>query len=162
MTGHRMRKWDSEEVAHEQVVQLIRLQWPGLIHRTDFAAGIKLPPWLAARQKRVQIRRGFPDIFVFEPSVINGEIKHGLALELKKAGTKLKLNDGRWASDHIREQYEMLRALDGKGYAAAFARGFDEAEAVLRWYLDGSEDIDFVDFVPKLSLGESKNIEEAF
>lgn len=158
MTGHRMRKWDSEEVAHEQVVQLIKFQYPRVIHRTDFAAGIKLPPWLAARQKRVQIRRGFPDIFIFEPS----RGFHGMGIELKKKGTKLKLNDGRWASDHIKEQYEMLRALHNKGYAVAFARGFEEAEAVIRWYLDGTEDIDFVDFVPKITLGDVTDIEDAF
>ena len=162
MTGHRMRKWDSEEVAHEQVVQFIKFQFPRIIHRTDFAAGIKLPPWLAARQKRVQIRRGFPDIFIFEPIYAEDRWWHGLAVELKKKGTKLKLNDGRWASDHIKEQYEMLRALDAKGYACAFARGFDEAEAVIRWYLERKEPIDFVDFIPTISLGEVTDIEEAF
>lgn len=166
MTGHRPRKYDSEEVTHERVVQFLRREYPGIIHRTDFAAGIKLPEWLAKRQKRVQIRRGFPDIFIFEPvfkaDEYRNEMFHGLALELKKHDVKLKLNDGRWASDHVKEQYAMLKILDYKGYAAAFARGYDEAVAVIKWYLDRSEDIEFDDFIPRITLGDVTDIEEAF
>jgi hypothetical protein len=166
MTGHRIRKFDSEEEVHERLVRFMKREHPGVLFRTDFAAGILLPPWLAARQKRVQSCRGFPDIFVYEPSKAGGYFSdfefNGLALELKAKHVKLKLNDGRWASDHIKEQFNVLSRLHNKGYACSFARGYDEACAVINWYLKGSEDIEFSDFIPKLTLGEVTDIEEAF
>lgn len=158
MTGHRIRKFDSEEEVHERIARFMKRDHPGVLFRTDFAAGILLPPWLAARQKRVQCCRGFPDIVIFQANFAC----HGLALELKAKNVKLKLNDGRWASDHLREQFSVLKRMEADGWACSFARGYEEACAVINWYLDGSEDIDFVDFIPTLTLGEVTDIAEAF
>lgn len=160
MTGHRIRKFDSEEEVHERIVRFMKREHPGVLFRTDFAAGILLPPWLAARQKRVQCCRGFPDITVFKHS--HPWHFNGLALEVKAKHVKLKLNDGRWASDHLREQFAVLKRMEAEGWACSFARGYDEACAVVNWYLEGSEDIEFDDFIPKLTLGEVTNIEDAF
>lgn len=163
MSGHRIFKYNSEQVVHEEVILFMRREYPGIIWRTDFAAGIKLPAWLAARQKRLQCGRGFPDIMIFEPVRREGmEMYHGLALELKAKDIKIKLNDGRWASDVIKNQYRMLKRLNDRGYATAFARGLDEACAVIRWYLDGTEDIEFNDFIPTITLGDVKNIDDPF
>ncbi len=167
MSGHRIRKFDGEEVTHERVVKFMRREHPGTIFRTDFAAGIKLPPWLAARQKRVQYRRGFPDIFIFKPVTRMtplGDITfHGLALELKAAGVKLKLRDGSWASDHIGEQFKMLTELSGEGYACSFAVGYEEACRVIDWYLSGEGDLEFDDFIPvRLDSEVLTNAEEVF
>ena len=60
---------------------------------------------------------------------------HGLFLELKKEGTRLKKKDGEWASPHIAEQAEVLRKLRDRGYAAEFVVGFDEAKKVIDDYL---------------------------
>ena len=164
MDGRKIQKWDGEAKTHERVAQWLKRNHPNVIFRTDFAAGIKLPPWIAKRQRILQHGRGFPDIFVFYPTrhPKTCEMRYGLALELKAKGVPLKWGNGNWAEDHYREQYEVLKTLSERGYACSFAVGYDEAIAVLKWYLEGTEEIQFTDFIPKITLGEVTNIEEAF
>lgn len=147
LDGRKVMKWDGEARTHERAVQYLKSYHPNVIFRTDFAAGIKLPPWIAKRQKILQWRRGFPDITLYQPARPEGyeTFCHGLVLEIKAAGVKLKTRDGRWAEDHFREQYEMLVLLKSRGYAAAFARGYEEICAVFEWYLTGTESLDFGD-----------------
>lgn len=78
----------------------------------------------AAKQKRMNGgRRAWPDMFI----------------ELKKAGTRIvkSRKPDEWASDHIAEQARLLSELRSKGYAAAFAVGFDEAKEIIDNYLEG-------------------------
>src|SRR6476660_232593 len=100
----------------------LRLQWPGVIFRSDVGSGnIKLTQLQAARNKRLQSGRGFPDLFIFQP---RGDLS-GLAIELKKPGTKIYKADGTiYADQHLREQADMLQALRDRGYAAYFATTF--------------------------------------
>lgn len=158
----RPKKWNGEEKTHERVVQFLRREHPGVIFRTDFAAGILLPPWLAKRQKMLQYRRGFPDLFIYQPTLINNDPYNGLALELKGEGVKLKKLDGGWYTEHLREQYAMLRELHDQGYFCAFAVGYEQACAVINYYLNGTEDIEWDQFIPKITLGAITTIEEAF
>ncbi len=65
-----------------------------------------------------------------------------LKLELKKEGTSLLKKRGNdaygypaFASDHIREQYEMIEELRARKYKAEFAIGFDEAKKIIDQYL---------------------------
>jgi hypothetical protein len=60
---------------------------------------------------------------------------HGLFIELKREGTRLKKKDGTWASAHLEEQNEVLNQLQKKGYAAYFAVGFEEAKQIIDDYL---------------------------
>lgn len=152
MTGHRIKQYHGEEMTHERVVRFLRRDYPDVIFRTDFAAGIKMTIGQAAKHKRLQYRRAFPDIFVFKPvrreSVLGVMEYAGLGLELKAGNVNLKKRDTTWASDHIHEQYDMLMELSNSGYACAFARGYDEACRVIDWYLSGEPHIDFEDFIP--------------
>lgn len=152
MSGHRIKQYNGEEMTHERVVKLLRRDYPGVIFRTDFAAGIKMTIGQASKHKRLQYRRAFPDIFVYKPvarDTVLGSIQYaGLALELKAGDVKLKKRDTTWSSDHIKEQFDMLCELEAAGYACAFARGYDEASRVLQWYLEGGTIIKFEDFVP--------------
>lgn len=153
MPGHRIPKYDGEALTHERTIKLLKRDYPGIIFRTDFASGMLMEdPRVAAKHKRLQYRRGWTDIFVYKPMVhdtVLGRREYaGLALELKAADVKLKKRDTTWASDHIREQYEMMVELDAAGYACAFARGYDEAARVLQWYLVNDILIDFEDFTP--------------
>jgi hypothetical protein len=160
---HRIPKNGNEQQVHEDVVGFLRTSYPLVLFRTDFAAGIKLPPWLARRQKMLQCRKGFPDLFIYEPVMRpEGDMYHGLALELKAEGVELKRQNGHWQSDHVRTQYYMLKDLSELGYAASFAVGLEQAKAVIKWYLDSAEDIEFDDFVPKVTLGDVVETEEAF
>lgn len=118
-----------------QVADYLRLRYPKVLFHSDFGSGIKLTQGQALKQKRQNGgRRGWPDMFIAEP--MNG--LHGLMIELKKAGTRLKKKDGTWASSHLEEQNEVLNKLQKKGYAAYFAVGFEEAKDIIDDYLGGT------------------------
>lgn len=125
MTEHQM---------YEQIARYLQLQYPKVIYRFDLAADLKLTAGQAAKHKRIHNRRGYPDLFIAESR--NG--LHGLFIELKKAGTRLKKKDGTWASSHLEEQNEVLNNLQKKGYAAYFAVGFEEAKDIIDDYLGGT------------------------
>lgn len=124
-----------------QVADYLRLRYPKTLFHSDYGSGIKLTKGQAIKQKRQNGgRRGWPDMFIAEP--MNG--LHGLFIELKKAGTRLKKKDGTWASEHLAEQNEMLNKLQEKGYAAYFAVGFEEAKDIIDDYLGGTnEEVEF-------------------
>ena len=124
----------AESVLHEQVCDCLRLQWPEVLFRTDFAAGEKLTMSQAVRNKRLQKSRAWPDLFVAEPR--GG--KAGMYLEFKKEGTVLYLRDGTFTKDkHLNEQREVLESLEARGYRASFAVGFDHAVQLIGNYLKG-------------------------
>ena len=117
-----------------QVAQYIRLRYPKVLFHSDYGSGIKLTKGQAIKQKRQNGGlRGWPDMFIAEAR--NGQ--HGLFIELKRKGTRLKKKDGTWASEHLAEQNEMLNKLQEKGYAAYFAVGFEEAKDIIDDYLGG-------------------------
>lgn len=119
-----------------QVADYLRLRYPKVLFHSDFGSGIKLTQGQAMKQKRQNGgRRGWPDMLLAEPK--NG--LHGLFIELKKAGTRLKKKDGTWASSHLEEQNEVLNKLQKKGYAAYFAVGFEEAKNIIDDYLGGTD-----------------------
>lgn len=127
-------------IKHEESIQLqvcsyLRLQYPNVIFRSDYASGLMLTINQARTHKRLQSSRSFPDLFIYEAR----RGFHGLALELKKDGTavilKIGPRKGKLSSDpHIQEQAEMLQRLANGGYYAEFAVGFDEAVAKIDWY----------------------------
>lgn len=64
-------------------------------------------------------------------------VSHGLYLELKKEGTRLRKKNGEWANDHIAEQADTLDKLRQRGYCAEFAVGFEKAKKIIDEYLGG-------------------------
>lgn len=145
----------SEADLQVQVADYLRLQYPSVMFHSDYGSGIKLTMGQAIKQKRQNGgRRAWPDMLIAEPrgvkasckviqpedSVINEaqfiEQKHGLFIELKKAGTRIFKKDGTLVADeHIREQFDVLEQLRRKGYVAEFACGFDEAKKIIDGYL---------------------------
>lgn len=124
----------SEAELQKQVAIYIRMQYPDVIFHSDFGSGVKLTPWQAKMQKMQNGgRRAWPDMVLAEPV---GKY-HGLFVELKKEGTRLKKKNGDWASEHIAEQDAVLRELNDKGYKAEFAIGFEQALNLIDDYLGG-------------------------
>lgn len=132
------------------VADYLRLQYPEVLFHSDFGSGIKLTMAQAVKQKRQNGgRRAWPDMFIAEPVEVPGApegimgvpecIKYhfGLFIELKKANTRLKKQNGEWASEHIAEQAEILERLRFRGYEAKFAVGFEEAKKIIDDYLKG-------------------------
>lgn len=124
----------SEAELQKQVAIYIRMQYPDVIFHSDFGSGVKLSPWQARMQKMQNGgRRAWPDMMIAEPI---GNY-HGLFIELKREGARLKKQNGEWASSHIAEQNIMLSELSNKGYKAEFAIGFEQALDLIDDYLGG-------------------------
>lgn len=124
----------SEAELQKQVAIYIRMQYPDVIFHSDFGSGVKLSPWQARMQKMQNGgRRAWPDMMIAEPI---GNY-HGLFIELKREGARLKKQNGEWASSHIAEQNIMLNELSNKGYKAEFAIGFEQALDLIDDYLGG-------------------------
>ncbi len=122
----------SEATLHQQLCDYLRLQYPDVIFRSDVAAGIKLTIGQAARHKKLQSSRAYPDLFIAEPR----HNYHGLFIELKAEGAGLYKKDGTLiANAHIQEQHDMLIGLVRRGYRAVFAQGFENAQCVIDEYL---------------------------
>lgn len=116
---------------HQQVVNYLNFQYPEVIFRTDFAAGMKLSIGQAIKHKNLQSGRSFPDLFVAEP---RGGY-HGLFLELKRDGTKIFKRDGTvLMNEHLLEQAQIIARLVLKGYYASFSVGFDGTQRIIDWY----------------------------
>lgn len=136
----RIKVYNSEDMLHQQVTDYLRLQYPKVLFRTDFAAGIKMTPGQAIKHKRLQGGyRAWPDLFIAKPCIgMNGPNYHGLFIELKKQGTKiLKCNGQLLANKHLQEQHQTLEYLNNLGYRAVFGVGFDETKKIIDQYLSG-------------------------
>ena len=113
-----------EELLHLKVCDYLRKNYPDVLFRTDFSSGMKMRPGQAAKHKKFQKSRAWPDLFIAKPEQdvfrdsYSGEKYYkfygGLFLELKAEGTKL---------------YKKNR------YAADFAVGYDQAIQIITDYL---------------------------
>lgn len=122
----------AEGIIHRQVVDYLRYQYPTLLFRSDYAAGMKMTMGQAIQHKRVQSTRGWPDLQICYPN--NG--KHGLFIELKADNVTIYKKNGELTSNpHIREQEEVLKHLRRLGYEALFAKGYNEAVAIIDEYI---------------------------
>lgn len=114
------------------IADYMRYKHPGIIYRFDLAADLKLTMGQAAKHKRLQHFRGYPDLFIACTTKKYG----GLFIEIKKPGTRILKQDGHLVSDpHIREQFDMLEDLRCYGYKAEFGVGFDECVKLIDEYL---------------------------
>ena len=121
-----------ESTIHQMVVDYLKLQYPGVIFRTDFSAGVKMTMGQAIKHKALQEGRGYPDLFIAEA----GEWYHGLYLELKREGVRLMKKDGSWANEHFAEQHAYMKRLSERGYRCTFAVGFDDAKDQIDKYMN--------------------------
>lgn len=130
----------SESELQVAVAEYIVRAYPEVVFHSDFGSGAKLRPYQAKIQKMQNGgRRAWPDLFIAEPTCHENcgcEIwSHGLFIELKRDGTRLKKKNGEWASEHIAEQAEVLGELRKRGYIATFAVGLDSAINIINDYL---------------------------
>ena len=133
-----------EELLHLKICDYLRKNYPDVLFRTDFSSGMKMTPGQAAKHKKFQKSRAWPDLFIAESGVVefkeDGLIAHlrknGMFLELKADGVKLYKKDGTLRKNkHIEEQAEILDKLNESGYYARFAVGYDETIRIITNYL---------------------------
>lgn len=133
-----------EELLHLKICDYLRKNYPDVLFRTDFSSGMKMTPGQAAKHKKFQKSRAWPDLFIAESGVVKfkeGNLivnlrKNGMFLELKADGVKLYKKNGEMvANKHYREQAEMLRKLRNGNYYAEFAIGYKDAIEQIHEYL---------------------------
>jgi hypothetical protein len=131
-----------EESLQRQVCHYLKLQYPHVIFRSDYASGLHLKPYQAKLHASMQSGRAWPDLFLYHPRKVDDKQYAGMALELKKDGTTINLKKGGLtANPHIREQYAMLQALENVGYWADFGIGFDDCVNKIDYYMGKPENI---------------------
>lgn len=117
----------------KSVCQYLTLQYPKVLFLSDTVASIKLTPAQQARNKSIQ-KHGFkcPDLLILEPR----KGYSGLFIELKLE-TPFKRNGQIKASqkDHLKLQQQTLIDLNGKGYKACFAWGFENVKKIIDEYM---------------------------
>lgn len=119
-----------EAILHQQICDYLRVKYPDILFRTDFAAGIKMTMGQAAKHKRLQSGRAWPDLFIAKP---RGRFS-GLFIEIKAANI-YKKDGGLLKNEHLQEQAVILAKLNLAGYAAEFAIGYTEATRMIDSYL---------------------------
>ncbi len=122
----------TEQNLHQQVVDYLKYQYPKVLFRTDFGAGIKMTIGQAVKHKKLQKCKAWPDLFIAAPRF---EYK-GLFIEIKKDKSEVYLKSGAFKNTpHILEQNDILTELRSLGYAAFFGCGFDNIQIIIDNYL---------------------------
>jgi hypothetical protein len=122
----------TEAYIHTLLCNYLRANYPELIFTTDLS-GVPLPIGLAKKIKPLKSSRGIPDLILFHPA----STFHGLLVELKSDDAKLFKQDGSGLlkDEHHSEQLNILLRLRALGYAAYFARGFENARDCIENYM---------------------------
>lgn len=133
-----------EEILHLKVCDYLRKNYPDVLFRTDFSSGMKMTPGQAAKHKKFQKSRAWPDLFIAKSGLVRFKddnndlifLRNGMFLELKAEGTKLYKKNGEMvANKHYQEQAEMLKKLREEHYCAEFAIGYEDAITQITDYL---------------------------
>ena len=104
----------------KSVVKYLKLKYKNVLY-CGSAGGMRTNIRQAVKMKASGYKKGFPDLFIYEPV---GRF-HGLAIELKVRGN--------YAS---KEQKEWIEGLNEKGYFAQVCTGYDEAIGCIEHYLN--------------------------
>ena len=105
----------TETNLHIAIANYIKLQYPSVIFTSE-SSGIRLSIGQATQIKKMRSSAGLPDLWLLEPR----KGYHACLLELKREGTDIE---------------EILHRLQEKGFFAKFVVGFDDAKAVVDFYL---------------------------
>jgi hypothetical protein len=123
---------NKESDIYHAISKFMRIKHPKVIWRFDFSAGTKMTIGQARIHKGLNPHRGYPDLFICQPS--NGYA--GLFIEIKKDGERTQRKDGTlYADQHLQEQHEILKHLNNVGYKAVFGVGLMECVEIIEDYL---------------------------
>lgn len=121
---------NAETKLQSKICGWMREQWPDLVFLSDFAAGLKLSPFLANIRAGQSCNDKVPDLYIFGP------VKP-LIIEIKVSDDNLFLKDGMTlCSEHVQRQYETIKKLRKTCYAD-FGVGENDIKAMIRGYMLG-------------------------
>ena len=124
----------TETILYEQLAQYMNLNYPGVLYHFDLSGVNNPSPRSRALYSRLN-GRGFPDMFIYALGSYADRTYYGLALELKRAGERIKKRNGEWADEHVAEQWQYIQRLRQSGYVADIVVGFDDAREAIDSYL---------------------------
>lgn len=110
-----------ETIELMQLCEWMKIQHPKLLFTCDFI-GMQLPIYVAIRMVKMRSAK-WPDLFIAYPC---GQY-HGIFIEFKASGTKIYNKKGEYATQHMKEQGDVLKQLRELGYIAEMIVGFDNA-----------------------------------
>jgi hypothetical protein len=137
----RKKRADPEYEVYKAVSDYLKLQYPKVLFHFDYA-GVNLSMIQSVKMKRIQKKRGWPDLFIAEPKkdLIGSVIYCGLFIEIKPEGTKITKGGLCFPSTpHIREQFDMASELEDRKYYANIVCGFDQCKIIIDKYLSKKE-----------------------
>jgi hypothetical protein len=115
----------------EQQLQKAIVKYMKLKHKDVFMNGSLGGIYIAKARHRDYKSKGytpgFPDLFIYSPRIIDGKIKHGLAIELKIKGNY-----------PTEAQKNVLSKLDINNYIAVVCTGIDHTIETIEWYLSST------------------------
>lgn len=114
---------DSEFTIQKSIVTLLDLKASHLLYCAS-AGGVRTSLAEARRMKATGYKKGFPDIFFYEPR----QGFNGLAIELKKPGGSPTPHQRQWKAD-----------LEARGYKAVIAKGRQACLDVINSYFSEDE-----------------------
>ena len=109
---------DSEYTIQKSIIELLDLKAPRLLYCAS-AGGVRTSLAEARRMKATGYKKGFPDLFFYEPR----QGFNGLAIELKKPGGSPTPHQKQWKAD-----------LEARGYKAVVAKGRQACLNVINSY----------------------------
>jgi hypothetical protein len=116
-----MRNRHPELLLQIAVVKWLRLQFPEIRYCAS-AGGMRTSLSVAKKMKASGYVKGFPDLFLYHPTMT----KNGMAIELKA-------NKKSYAS---KEQKQWIEDLNNRGYYAIVSKSFDETIEKITDYLN--------------------------
>ena len=120
----------TEKQIHKNICIYLKMQFPNLIFTSDMS-GLRTSIGVAVNMKALRSSRGIPDLLIFEPR----QGYNGLLIEIKIKKEKLYKKDGTFRTEHLKEQFEMIKRLKEKGYYAVFGFGFDDCKEIIDNYM---------------------------
>ena len=124
----------TEADLYEQVEKWIATHYPSVLRHWDLS-GVWTPSHKIRNLYGRLNGRGWPDLLILKPVSYEGIWYPGLALELKRDGTKIYKKDGTPANEHVAEQLAAIARLREEGYIADITVGFDETVETIGSYL---------------------------
>ena len=109
---------ESEYTIQKSICELLDLKAPWLLYCAS-AGGVRTSIVEARRMKATGYKRGFPDLFFYEPR----EGFMGLAIELKRPQGSATPYQKKWKQD-----------LEARGYQAVIAKGREACLEIIREY----------------------------
>lgn len=123
---------NQEDNEQFKVIMYLKQKYPHVLFRVSID-GVRLPIGILMKMKRSGgLQRSLPDIEIFYPN----KGYHGLFIEMKKTGRKLKKKNGDWMDDRLEEQANTILKLNNLGYFATFADGESDAIKIIEQYFN--------------------------